>query len=327
MTSKQSFVAAVCALLLTRESVRAQSSGFVRGPIAPPVDQPQQLYKITRNYRVSPIAGINLNNSNRLSQLVRAGSLYLSLQDAIALALENNLDIELQRYGPELAKMDLKRAEAGGLIRGITQNVTQGAQSAVNFVTGGTGGGGGGSATGGTALSGTVFQVTGTNIPSFDPVFTFGYNGGKTSSPQTNSFTTGLTALVLQNRGFTGGFSQNFMNGTGVSLTVDNTRILSNSPLNDLNPFNRATATAQVTQRLLQGFGRAVNSRNIVVAKNNVKVSDLNFKQQVINTVSGVINLYWDLVSFNENVRARSSRRRSRIAFCKIGRASCRERV
>lgn len=271
------------------------------------MDQPTQIYRFTRNYRVSPIAGINLTNTSRLGQLVRAGNLYLSLQDAIALALENNLDIEIQRYGPELAKMDLRRAEAGGLIRGITQNVTSGAQSAVSFVTGGGASTGGGGATGGggTALSGTTFQVTGSNIPSFDPVFSFGYNGGKTSSPQTNSFTTGLTALVLQNRGFNGGYQQNFITGTSVSFTVDNTHISSNSPLNDLNPFNRATATLSVSQRLLQGFGRAVNGRNIVVAKNNLKVSDLNFKQQVINTVSSVINLYWDLVSFNENVRVR----------------------
>ena len=281
----------------------------MRGPVAPPVDQPAQLYRFTKNYRQRPIAGINLSNSNRLSQLVRAGNLYLSLQDAIALALENNLDIEIQRYGPELAKIDFSRAEAGGLIRGVTQSVTQGAQSAISFVTGGTGGGTGNTGTasagGGTALSGTVFQVTGTNIPSLDPVFNFGYSGGKTSSPQTNSFTTGLTALVVENRGFNASLSKQFLTGTGVTLSYDNTRILSNSPLNDLNPFNRGSMNLQLTQRLLQGFGRAVNTRNIVIAKNNMKVSDLNFKQQVINTVSGVINLYWDLVSFNENVRVR----------------------
>jgi len=312
MTSKQFFVAGLCVLLTAVDSVRAQSASFIRGPVAPPMDKPKWVYDLTRNYRVHPITGVNLTNSNRLSQLVRAGNLYLSLQDAIALTLENNVDIEIQRYTPELAQIDFNRAQAGGLIRGVSQQVTGGAQSAVNFITGGFGGGtgnlgvgGGNTGGGGTALSGTVFQVTGTNIPNLDPVFTLGYNGGKTSSPQTNSFTSGLTALVAETRGMNASISKQFLTGTGISLAYDNTRIFSNSPLNDLNPFNRGNMSLALNQRLLQGFGRAVNNRNIVVAKNNMKGADLTFKNQVISTVASVINLYWDLVSFNENVRVR----------------------
>jgi outer membrane protein TolC len=306
MKSLQSFVALFGVVLAVAQLAPAQSS-FVRGPQPPTPNQ--WLYPITRNYRERPITGISMRNSGRLEQLVRAGKLYLSLQDAIALALENNIDIEIQRYGPELAKIDLNRAEAGGLIRGVQQTVFQGAQSATNFLTGGGqaggGSGGAGGGAGGTALSGTVFQVTGTNIPSLDPVFSMGYSNSKSSQPQINSFITGTTAVVTSVNSWNAQIQKQFLTGTGVTLAYDTSGIETNQLTADLNPFNRGTLSLQVSQRLLQGFGLQVNNRNIRIARNSLRVSDLTFKQQVITTVASVINLYWDLVSFNEAVKVR----------------------
>lgn len=262
-------------------------------------------YWLTKNYRQKRFDPAYLGNSGRLDSLLRAGKIYLSLQDAIALALENNLDIELQRYGPQLAEYDYLRAQAGGVIRGVQTQVQAGPSSAVNLVTGGFGGGGGGANTTGAGSggnTGTVFQVTGAAIPNLDPVFTSSLSHGKSSNPQTNSFVTGLTALVVDSTSFNTGISKQWLTGTGVNLTYQSNNINSNSPNNDLNPFTRSNANIQITQRLLQGFGVAVNNRNIRVAKNNMKVSDLVFKQQVITTVGSIINLYWDLVSFNEDL-------------------------
>ncbi|MBY0503144.1 MAG: TolC family protein [Bryobacteraceae bacterium] len=316
MKTVQSLLACLCVLLTLAPTVNAQApaamqatspSAWLRGPKAPPRDR--FAYGITKNYRERPISSINMNNSVRLESLVRGNMLYLALSDAIALALENNIDIEIQRYGPELAKIDFDRAQAGGLLRGVNQTATQGAASATNFITGGGGLGGGtvgtGGGGGGTALSGTVFQVTGSQIPNLDPVLTFSAFKGKQSSPQSNSFTTGLTALVINTQSYSAGISKQFLTGSGLSLNYDNSVINTNSPTQDLNFFNRGNLSLNFTQRLLQGFGRAVNNRNIRIARNSMKVSDLVFKQQVINTVSSTVNLYWDLVSFNENVKVK----------------------
>jgi len=263
-------------------------------------------YWLTKNYRPRDFDPVRQGNSNRLEQLLRAGKLYLSLQDAIALTLENNIDIEIQRYGPELAMIDYARAEAGGQIRGVTTNVTQGANSAVNLLTGGFGTNSGGQGAGGGANSGsntgTVFTVTGSAIPNLDPVWSTSFFHNKQSSPQTNSFAIGTSALVSSADQFNTSVQKQFLTGTTATLAYGSTNVSSNSPNNDLNPFTRNNVQVSLSQRLLQGFGRAINNRNIRVAKNNLKVSDLTFKLQVITTVSSTINLYWDLVSFNQDV-------------------------
>jgi outer membrane protein len=263
-------------------------------------------YWLTKNYRPKDFDPVKMGNSNRLEQLLRAGKLYLSLQDAIALTLENNIDIEIQRYGPELARIDFARAQAGGQIRGVSTNVTQGATSAANLVTGGFGTGNGGQAAGGGgnagSNTGTVFTVTGSAIPNLDPIWNTSYFHSKNSNPQTNSFVTGLSALVLSSDQFNSSIQKQFLTGTTASLAYGSTSVNSNSPNNDLNPFTRNNVQVSLSQRLMQGFGRAINNRNIRVSKNNLKVADLTFKLQVITTVSSTINLYWDLVSFNQDV-------------------------
>jgi outer membrane protein len=295
MKTLQSGTALLCAMLCLHAPLAAQPRNFFSG--------------LQRNYQPLNIDPIRLNNSGRLEQLMRGGKIYLSLQDAIALALENNLDIELQRYGPELQKYDLLRANAGGVIRGVQAQATAGPSSAVNFVTGGFGGGTGqqnqNQGAGAGAQSGTVFQVTGTAIPALDPVFSTSLSRGKSSSPQTNSLVNGTTSLIVENLSFNSGIQKQFLTGTSASLNLQTNNIETSSPNSDLNPFNRGNMNVQISQRLLQGFGVAVNNRNIRISRNNIKVTELVFKQQLINTVSSIVNLYWDLVSFNEDVKVK----------------------
>ena len=264
---------------------------------------------MTRPYRQPEVSPINLANSNRLESLVRAGKLYLSLQDTIALALENNLDIEMSRYGPQTAQADFLRAKAGGLLRGVSSTVTQASNSAVAQSTGGTTGGVGTTGTGQTSsgasggAGGTVITQTGVAIPNLDPVVFASASYGHLSRPQSNTITTGTTALIIDNTAWAAGYQQAFLTGTQVNYNWNNSWFKNNNFRSDINPSWGPTMQLQITQRLLQGFGIAVNNRNIRIAKNDLRVSDLVFMQQVMTTVAGVVNLYWDLVSFNENYR------------------------
>ena len=95
MKTVQSLLACLCVILSLAPVASAQSASWMRGPQAPLRNQ--HLYGLTRNYRERPISTINLNNSSRIESLVRGNVLYLALSDAIALALENNIDIEIQR--------------------------------------------------------------------------------------------------------------------------------------------------------------------------------------------------------------------------------------
>jgi outer membrane protein len=261
----------------------------------------------TRPYRQPTIPPINLTNTARLESLLRAGKLYLSLQDAIALALENNLDIELARYTPQIAQADYLRAKSGGLLRGVPTAVRTAATSAASQAGAGSSQGTGG--TGGTTTEattgGAVITQTGVTVPILDPSFYFASTVGHRSSPQANTVTTGLSALAYDYKSWQSGYQQSFLTGTTVSLGWNNSNVKTNNPLNDFNPNTSANINLTVSQRLLQGFGLAVNNRNIRVAKNNLKISDLTFQLQVMTTVAGIVNLYWDLVSFNEDLKVK----------------------
>jgi outer membrane protein TolC len=235
---------------------------------------------------------VNLGNSTRIESLVRAGRIYLSLQDAIALALENNLDIELQRYGPRIAATDVQRAQAGTTIRGITTTTS-------TLSSGTTGGGGAGL----NAATASVTTGTGAALANLEPTVTFNYNWLHQTTPQTSSFVTGTNSLQTESSTANMGIQKGFTTGTAVSFGWNNSFVSNNSGRSDFNPSKSANFSLSVTQHLLDGFGRAVNTRNIRVARNNVQVSDLVFKQQVMTTVASIINLYWDLVSYNQNVR------------------------
>lgn len=237
--------------------------------------------------------------------LQRGGNLYLTAEDVVALAIENNIDVEVQRYGPLLAQEVLRRAQAGGALRSVGLPVAAGPQSvSLAGVTAGdvtiAGGGGAGVSSGG----GIVTQL-GPPIQSFDPTLSGFVNFAHNTTPSSNTVLTGTTALVQDTRTVQASYSQFWDFGLNAQLSYSSTRVKVNSQFFALNPFTNGALDLQLTQNLLQGFGSAVNGRNIRVQKNNLKVSDLQFKQQVITTVSAALNLYWDLVAFDEDVRAR----------------------
>jgi outer membrane protein TolC len=254
------------------------------------------------------LAPVDLANSGRIESLLRAGNIYLSLADAIALALENNLDIAYQRYGALNASANLLRAQAGGLLRGVPTNVQTAttnalAQAGVTNVAGTANTSSGGSSSGG--ASGTIITATGSSIPNYDPSVSVTFAGFHQTSPVANTVTTGTTSVVSHGTFASFGYSQGFASGTSVSLTWNNESVTSNNLFNSLNPNTVANLNLTVTQQLLQGFGLAVNRRNIRIARNSQKITDLAFKQQVIATVAQIIAAYWDLVSFTENVKVK----------------------
>jgi outer membrane protein len=317
MTGIRSHLAMLCALLLA-----APAGGFAAEPPAPqPPQQPSQqppqqavsvnrgiVGKIAGPYRAVEEPPINLTDSTRIEALLRAGNLYLSLQDSIALALENNLDIAIQRYGPLLADAALRQAEAGGLARGVSTSVTAGPSSA-SVSSAGTTPGANVSATALTsnatasAVGASAISSSGPAIPSLDPVFSGGLNWAHLTTPQSSAFLTGTNSLIQRQSLSNFSIQKSFLMGTTVTLGLNNTFVTSNNPRNDFNPSTNSSLALSVTQHLWQGFGTGLNSRQIRIARNNREVSDLTFKLQVETTVAAVMELYWDLVSFNEDVQ------------------------
>ena len=246
------------------------------------------------------VAPAKLTNTPRLESLVRGGNLYLSVEDVIALTLENNLDIAVQRYSPFLAREVLRRAEGGGILRSADTPVVAGPSSVstAGISSNATGLGGGALAAGG----GIVTQV-GPSPPNLDPGFFLQVQAGHTTTPQTNTVLVGTTSLTNTYRNFAAGYSQSFITGANFNFTFYNSRSLINSSSVLFNPTLSGFFDVVVSQPLLQGFNVAVNNRDIRVARNNMKVSGVIVKLQVATTVSAALNLYWDLVSFNDAVR------------------------
>jgi len=267
-------------------------------------------YSLTRNYQPTTVAAISFEDSPRIERLIRAGRIYLSLRDAIALALENNLDIEVARLNPKLQQSNLQRASAGQLLRNVSNSISTGPSSASLGVLGavnslGPSGGGSSSGTSG-VLSGLNVQLAGSAIPNLDPTVFVNAQFSHQTSPQTNSFVTGTNFLVTSQKSTNFGIQQGFLTGTSVSLGMGNVLgYRQNAPTNDFNPVDSGALSFSITQNLLNGFGVKVNNRAIRIAKNQLHISDLTFKQQVIATVNNVVGLYWDLVSFNDSLKVK----------------------
>jgi outer membrane protein TolC len=277
-----------------------------------------------RPYEAKPVPPVNFQNSERIFDLMRAGQLYLSLADAIALALENNLDIEVERYLPRIAQTDIGRAKGGGLLRGVSL--------LVNEPPPGIGGPNGPLLTTLTASSTPAptvntnlsdvalitqqqndLSVTGATplsigpaIPQYDPALSGQLNWAHQSTPEYNPLITGTSNwLVSNNINGSVGWTQGFSPGTQLSMTFDNTRLTSNAARYTYNPILSSSLGFTITQPLLRGFGIELNRRFIHIAKNNERIADLVFRQQVIDTVAGVARLYTDLVSLNEDVKVK----------------------
>jgi outer membrane protein TolC len=290
-------LSAFLVLSLTAGSAFAQSQIRIDAPVE------HRGSFLTRRYEARQIPPVNLANSSRLESLIKSGNIYISSQDVVALVLENNIDIEVQRYGPLLAREVLRRAQGGGLLRSVGQGVAAGPTSVslagVSVNTNGA------PAVSGGGVNSSVLTQLGPTIPTFDPSITAFSNFAHTTTPQSNTLLTGVQALVFDTRLFQATYTQNSHFGTSASLSYTSQYQKVNSAFFSLNPYTNANIDLTVTQNLLNGFGRAVNNRNILVQKNNIKVTDLQFKQQVVTTVTAALNIYWDLVSFNEDLKAR----------------------
>src|SRR5579884_3518856 len=264
----------ICALLTAAASLQAQSE--IR------IDRPNgALGWLTRPYRLGYVPPINLGNSPRLESLVRAGNLYLSARDVVALAIENNIDVEVQRYTPLLQQEVLKRARAGGALRSVGLGIAAGPQSvSLQGVSVNSSGAALSSGTGVTSGGGILTQL-GPPIPAYDPTLFFYVNFQHATIPLSNTTTTGISSLVQGLRVYESQYVQNWDFGLSTQWTYQSVRTSVNSPFYILNPYTTGDVDLQITQNLLQGRSRAVNDRNILVQKNNIKVSDLQFKQQV----------------------------------------------
>jgi len=246
------------------------------------------------------VSAPRMSNTPRLESLVRGGNLYLSVQDVIALVLENNLDIEIQRYGPLLAR-EVERRSHATLLRDISSPILAGPTS---VSTAGVSLNASGLASGaGLTSGGGVVTGIGPTPPNLDPTLYAGAQIGHSTTPISNTTLNETDALTNDYRNYYLQYVQNFLTGSSVQFTYVSDRSLLNSPTPFLNPQVNGFLDFYVTQSLLQGFGFAVNNRNIKVAKNNLKVTDLQLKQQVITTVSASLNLYWDLVTFDDTLR------------------------
>jgi outer membrane protein TolC len=288
---------------------------------APPPAQPQQVHlqdyskprsafpHFLQPYQSQEVAQPNLANAPRIDSLMRDGKVYLSIDDAVALALENNLDIDIARYNLNIADTDYLRAKSGASILGVNAGIVQ------NTPGGGVGGLGGtvGSGTGGTTVApsgvgtGTNGLVSstlgiGSTITSFDPIVTSTLQLDKNDSESVSSL---APVPILAQNTYTANFAytQGFQWGTALSVGFNNTHVTTNSPTSLLTPDLASNFQFRITQNLLQGFGSLPNLRFIRIAKNNREISDVAFRLQIITTVDQIEDMYWDLVYAYENVR------------------------
>ncbi len=253
-------------------------------------------------YRGRIVPPPSLSNSPRLNSLVRDGKLYLSLRDAIDLALENNLDLVIARYNLPIAQMDILRTKAGGSVRGVNTGVVSGTPGGAASGTGaGSGAGGtstgtGGAGAGAGGLVQSAFGV-GTNVSSYDPFIQAKVYNEHASQQLTNQTLYGVSSYRQNENLANISYQQFFPTGTYFETDFNNNRQTSNSPNNTLNPQLYSNIQFIVSQQLLAGFGTGPNLRFLRIARTNQKISDIAFKAQIIATVSQICNIYWDLVN------------------------------
>lgn len=298
-TKAQKTLRALVAIGCTLSQVCAQESAQV-------VEKPNKPFLI-RSYAPTSLAPVRLTNSSRVHQLMRAGKLYLTVQDAIALAIENNLDLEVDRYGPVFADWSLKRAEAGGALRGVTAgNSTQnqvssgqgveGSQQAAGLSSGGS------SSSGGSA--GTVSQI-GPITQNLDAVFNNFTRWAHTTSPQANTTQSQVDALVDTVHVANSFVQQGLLSGGYVQVTANESYLSQNALSNILNPSVAPVVGITIRHQFLQAFGVAVNRRTITVAEKQIGAARESFRSQLLNMVASVLNLYWGLVAAEEELTVR----------------------
>jgi outer membrane protein len=307
ISMKKTSVVFLCLLLVAPAGFPAEIPGWLTDP-----------------YVEHPIAPVDLTNSPRIRQLLRSGNIYLSLSDAVALAIENNLDIQLERYGLPAADTEVLRAKGGGLPRGLTYNVLEApvgvggpASPLVTSAAALSVGAAGSVPTNPSELGALSEQLdnlsllqavplsTGPAIPQFDPALTGQVNWTHSSTPDIDPAAYGTNALTGNTTTANAAYTQGFGPGTELNVAFDNARNSINSLQSAFSPYTTSSLGFTVTQPLLRGFGLAVNRRYIRISRNEQKIASLLVQQQLIATVYGVVRLYTDLVALYEDVKVK----------------------
>ena len=269
-------------------------------------------------YAPRTVPQVNVANSAGVDQTLKDGKIYLSLNDAIALALENNLDIGIQRYNLSIADTDILRTSSGAVALGVNAGLLSGTPGGATGTTsaggtgtsstGSTGGGAGGTSIGvggaGSGAAGIVASTQGEGpaLDSYDPVLTGTVAFQRAITPESNTIITGTNELSQNTTTANFLYTQGFPTGTLMTVGFNNSRNSSNALFNTLDPYMSPSFQFQLRQHLLQGFGFDPNLRYIRIARNNKMITEVTFRNQIITTVSQIENIYWDLVNAYENV-------------------------
>jgi outer membrane protein len=265
---------------------------------------------IVRPYLSVNVPPIRLANSQRLSELVRAGMLYLTAQDAIALALENNIDIEVNRYNPFISQWQLERSQAGGALPGVPSGASQAGSVASGQGVAGSEAAAGVSVPGGRAngssSNATVSQI-GPVTQNLDPIVQEATTVSHLSAPQADPVLSQVLNLVQTTHVYTGSYQQGLLLGGIVSVNYSEHYLSENAPSDLINPTVAPSVSISLQQNLLRGFGIAANARTITVSRMNLNTTELNFKTQVVSVVSQVLNAYYNLAADYEDLRAKTS--------------------
>jgi outer membrane protein len=297
--TRKIFTTGLCLVAMLRAQEPAEA------PIRP------SAFVAVRPYLAPQVPPIRLQNSGRLANLVRAGMLYLTVEDAIALVLENNIDIEVARYNPIIAAWQLERSQAGGALPGVPSsaanagNVANGQGVIGSQAAAGVGAGSNGP-NGASATNATIAQI-GPISQTLDPIIQENTVFSHQTAPQADTVQSVLPILISNTRNSSFSYQQGFLIGGNITISYKDSYLNENAPTDVLNPSSAPSLTLTYQQNLLRGFGVAVNARTIRVSQLNVKASALNFKTQVSNTVNQVLNLYYALSASYEDVKAKSN--------------------
>ncbi|MFZ0744002.1 MAG: TolC family protein [Terracidiphilus sp.] len=262
-------------------------------------------------YRATSIPKANFENSVRLADLLRDGKIYLSLSDALALALENNYDIAIARYNLDIADTDILRTRSGaeplGAPAGLITNTLGGAASTLT-AGGGPGGTTVGSGGAGSGTAGLTLTTGGAGpLPEvLDPSVTGTVQLERAHAPQANTlFSGGKSTLTTNTNEYNFGYNQGFVTGTSLTASITNTRTTTDNPFQVYSPLLDSVFKATVTQHLLYGAGIFINKRFMYQAINDRRITNSSFRQQILYTVNQVENIYWGLVSAYEDTQAK----------------------
>jgi outer membrane protein TolC len=250
-----------------------------------------------------------MHNTNRLYELIRAGNLYLTVQDALALAIENNLNLEIERYGPLLANSAYERSKGGGPLRGVPSGSAQvssvDAGLGVNGVTASAGlsnGGGGGGVGGG---GNSVIQQIGVITPNLDPTLQRTRNFSHLTQPQANTVLSQTDALIQSVRTYNSVLQQGLLTGGYIQFRSYEQHLSENAPSDLLNPAVGPRMDFIIRQNFLQSFGVKLNERGIRIAAINISAARETFRLQLSALTASVLNLYWDVATAAEELKIR----------------------